>query len=325
MRRRYVLIALGTATVAPRVGSAQQPKKLVRIGVLSPAERTDTRVFAGLRQGLRELGYVEGRNIAIEYRLTAGDFTRLPAMAAELAALPVDIIVTDGGDRITQIALDATRTIPIVTPTNFDPVTAGFAASFARPGGTVTGLTMLAIELCGKRVQLLKEAFPSILRVAALWNPAAAMSAQLDATEAAARDLGLQLYLIKVATPDQLAGALGVALAGAADALVVLPDAMYWNERGRIVALAAQSRVPAIYPEREYADDGGTLAYGPNVADNFRRAAAFIDKILKGEKPGDLPIQQPVKFEFVVNLKTVRALDLTVPQALLARADEVIE
>jgi putative ABC transport system substrate-binding protein len=325
MKRRDVLIALGAAAVAPRVGIAQQPKKLARIGVLSPAERTDTRVFAGLRQGLRELGYVEGRNIAIEYRLTAGDFTRLPAMAAELAALPVDIIVTDGGDRITQIALDATRTIPIVTPTNFDPVAAGFAASFARPGGTVTGLTMLAIELCGKRVQLLKEAFPTILRLAVLWNPAAAMSAQVDATEAAARELGLQLHLIKVATPDQLADALGSVLSGVADALVVLPDAMYWNERGRIVALAAQSLVPAIYPKREYADDGGTLAYGPNVPNNFRRAAAYIDKILKGETPGDLPIQQPVKFELVVNLKTVRALGLTVPQSLLARADEVIE
>jgi putative tryptophan/tyrosine transport system substrate-binding protein len=174
-------------------------------------------------------------------------------------------------------------------------------------------------------VQLLKEAFPTILRLAVLWNPAAAMSAQVDATEAAARELGLQLHLIKVATPDQLADALGSVLSGVADALVVLPDAMYWNERGRIVSLAAQSLVPAIYPKREYADDGGTLAYRPNVPNNFHRAAAYIDKILKGEKPGDLPIQQPVKFELVVNLKTVRALGLTVPQSLLARADEVIE
>jgi putative ABC transport system substrate-binding protein len=325
LKRREFITLLGGATAWSLAARAQQASKPYRIGVLSPAGRTTIRVFDGLRQGLRELGYIDGRNIIIEYRLAAGDFSRLPAMAAELAQLPVDIVVPDGGDKVTQIALNATRTIPIVAPTSFDPVAAGLAASLAHPGGNVTGLTMFAEELSGKRVQLLKEAFPAIRRVAVFWNPAAAPSSQIRGTEVAARELGVRLQPIEITSADQIASGINTALTGEAEGLIIINDAMFWNERVQIVALAARSRLPAIYPEREYADDGGVLAYGPNVPDNFRRAAAYIDKILKGAKPGELPIEQPVKFEFVINRKAGGALGWSVPPTLLARADEVIE
>ena len=324
-RRKFLATLGGAVATWPLTVHAQQAGKPYRIGVLSPAERTTTRVFDGLRQGLRELGYIDGRNIIIEYRLAAGDFSRLPAMAAELAQLPVDIVVPDGGDKITQIALNATRTIPIVAPTSFDPVAAGLAASLAHPGGNVTGLTMFAEELSGKRVQMLKEAFPAIRRVAVFWNPAAAPSSQVRGTEGAARELGVRLQPIEITTAEQIASGFDTALTGEAEGLIVINDAMFWNERAQTVALAARSRLPAIYPEREYADDGGVLAYGPNVPDNFRRAAAYIDKILKGAKPGDLPIEQPVKFEFIINRKAGSALGWAAPPTLLIRADEVIE
>jgi putative tryptophan/tyrosine transport system substrate-binding protein len=322
MKRREIAV-LGGAAAWPLAARAQQAGKPYRIGVLSPAERTTIRVFDGLRQGLRELGYIDGRNIIIEYRLAAGDFSRLPAMAAELAQLPVDIVVPDGGDKITQIALNATRTIPIVAPTSFDPVAAGLAASLAHPGGNVTGLTMFAEELSGKRVQLLKEAFPAIRRVAVFWNPAAAPFSQVCGTEGAARKLGVRLQPIEITTAEQIGSGFDTALTGEAEGLIVI--SMFWNERAQIVALAARSRLPAIYPEREYADDGGVLAYGLNVPDNFRRAGAYIDKILKGAKPGDLPIEQPAKFEFIINRKAGSALGWAVPPTLLVRADEVIE
>jgi ABC-type uncharacterized transport system substrate-binding protein len=326
MQRREFITFLGVAAATwPLVARAQQAKKLVRIGILSPAGQTSTQVFDGLRQGLRELGYVDGENIIIEYRLTAGDFSRLAPMAAELVRIPVDVIVPDGGDGVTQIALDATRTIPIVAPTSWDPVAAGLAASLAHPGGNITGLTMFPEELSSKRVQLLKEAFPAITRIAVFWNPGAAPFSQVRGTEAAARALGMQLQAIGITTAARIAGGFETALDGGAEGLIVINDAMFWNERARIVALAAKSRLPAIYPEREYADAGGVLAYGPNVPDNFRRAAGYIDKILKGVKPGDLPIEQPIKFDFILNLKASRALGLEVPRTLLARADEVIE
>jgi putative ABC transport system substrate-binding protein len=223
------------------------------------------------------------------------------------------------------IAHEATRTIPIVGATlGADPVRAGLAASFAHPGGNVTGFTGFGIELSGKRLQLLKEASPATARIAALWSPTMP-TALRNATEDAARTLGVELRTIEVTTPDQISAGFDTAVAGGTEALVVLPDAMFWNERARIVALAAKYRMPAVYPEREYADDGGLLAYSQNVADQFRRAAGYVDKILKGAKPGDLPIEQPTKFELVVNLKTARSFGLTIPPAILARADEVIE
>jgi putative tryptophan/tyrosine transport system substrate-binding protein len=320
-----IAIALGMALAFGLLpGAAQQPGKVFRIGMLSPAERTSTKVFGGFREGLREFGYVDGENIAIEYRLAAGDYSRLPAMAADLARMPVGLIITDGGDKVAQIAHEATWTIPIIMATSGDPVAAGLAASFPHPGGNVTGFTLHPQELGGKWLLLLTEAFPAVSRIAAWWNPATALPF-LRATEEAARSLGVQLRSVEVASPDGIAGGFETAIADGAEALVIIPSAMFWNERARIVALAAQYRMPAVYPEREYADDGGLLAYGANVPDNFRRAAGYVDKILKGDRPSDLPIQQPVKFELIVNLKTAKALGLTVPPSILARADEVIE
>jgi putative ABC transport system substrate-binding protein len=263
----------------------------------------------------------------IEYRLAAGDYGRLPAMAADLVRLPVDLIVTDT-QRSARAAQEATHTIPIVMATaGADPVAAGLAASLAHPGGNLTGFTGGDIELSGKRVQLLKEAVPGVSRIAAFRNPATPMSpmSSLQATEAAAHALGLQLRPIAVAAPEQIASGFASAVGGGAEALVVLPDAMFWNERGRIVALAAQHRLPAIYEEREYANEGGLISYGRNVSEQFRQAAGYVNKILKGARPADLPIQQPTRFELVVNLKTAQSLRLTIPPSILARADEVIE
>jgi putative ABC transport system substrate-binding protein len=327
MRRAACLIAVALGALganAPLPSVAQEARRVFRIGILSPAARPDTAIFDAFRKGLADLGYIDGQNIRIEYQLAAGDHSRLPAMAGELVRLPVDIIVTDGR-KSAQIAHEATRTIPIVGPTlGADPVTAGLAASLARPGGNVTGFTGFGPELSGKRLELLKEAVPAISRMAALWNPASPMIIR-RATEEAAGILGVELRTIEVAVPDEISTGFEAAEAGGAEALVVVPDAMFWNERARIVALAAKHRMPAIYPEREYADDGGLLAYGPSIPDQFRRAATYVDKILKGAKPADLPVQQSTAFELVINLKTAKALGLTVPQSLLARADEAIE
>ena len=245
-------------------------------------------------------------------------------MAADLVRLPVDLIVTDSGIA-TQIAQQASRAIPIVAATaGSDPVATGLAASLAHPGGNVTGFTGGDIELSRKRVELLREVLPAVSRIGVLRNPAMPMSS-FQATEQAARALGLQLRPIPVATPGEIHAGFEAAVAGGAEALVVLPDGMFWNERGRIVALAAQYRVPVMYEEREYANDGGLISYGRNVSENFRQAAGYVDKILKGAKPGDLPIQQPTRFELVVNLKTAQGLGLTIPPSILDRADEVIE
>jgi ABC-type uncharacterized transport system substrate-binding protein len=319
-----IAMALGAALVAgPLPGAAQQPEKVFRIGILSPAERSSTKIFDAFREGLHDLGYVEGQNIIIEYRLAAGDYRRLPTLAGELVRFPVDLIVTDG-QISTLVAHQATLTIPIVGGVGSDPVAAGLVRSFAHPGGNVTGFSPLGAELGAKRLQLLKEAVPAISRIAALWN--AAEGPLGLSTEEAARTLGLQLRPVEIATPEEIAAGFEAVEASGAEAVVIAPVAMFWNHRVRIVTLAAQYRMPAIYPEREYADDGGLLAYGRNVPDLWRRVlAGYVDKILKGANPADLPVQQPTKFELVVNLKTAKALGLTIPQSILARADEVIE
>ena len=326
--RRSILAAMtfGAITaIAPLPSAAQQQLgKVPRIGILSPAEQPSTKVFDAFRKGLRALGYIEGRNITIEYRLAGGNIGRLPALAGELARLPVDVMVTDAL-KSAQAAREAAPTIPIVMAAGpADPVAAGLVQSFAHPGGNVTGFIFQPAELGGKRLQLLKDAFPTVSRIAALWNPAG-FALALRATEEAARTLGVQLRTINIATPDQIGAGFEMAVAGDADGLDVLPDAMFWNNRAQIVAPSAKSRLPAIYPEREYADDGGLLAYGAEATDSFRQAAGYVEKILKGTKPGDLPIQQPTRFALVVNLKTARALGLTIPPPILARADEVIE
>jgi putative ABC transport system substrate-binding protein len=323
--RRSVIAGLATLLVAPKRSSAQQaPAKLPRIGILSPAARPDTAIFDAFRKGLADLGYIDGANIKIEYRLAAWDYGRLPAMAADLVRLRVDIILTDG-QRAAQSAQEATQTIPIVAATaGADPVATGLAASLANPGGNLTGFTGAGAELSGKRVQLLKDAVPGVSRVAALWDPVTLRSI-LQATKEGARTLGLDLRTVEVAVPEDIPAGFDAAVGADAQALVVLPDGMFWNERARIVALAAHHRLPAIYEDRAYAADGGLLSYGRDVSEQFRLAAGYVDKILKGAKPADLPIQQPTRFQLVVNLKTAKALELTIPPSILDLADEVIE
>jgi putative tryptophan/tyrosine transport system substrate-binding protein len=299
--------------------------KVFQIGILSPAVSPATKAFDAFRDGLRELGYIDGANIRIEYRLAAWDYGRLPAMAADLVRMPVDVIVVDGGQKVAQIAKDATHTIPIVAATaGADPVTTGLAVSLAHPGANLTGFTGSGAELSGKRVQLLKDAVPGVSRIAALRNPAALIST-FQTTEEAARTLGLELRTVEVAAPDDIPAGFEAAVGAGAEALVVLPDAMFWNERERIIALAAQHRLPAIYEDRAYAIDGGLLSYGRDVSEQFRLAAGYVDKILKGAKPADLPIQQPTRFQLVVNLRTAKTLGLTILAAILDLADEVIE
>jgi putative ABC transport system substrate-binding protein len=329
MRQRHFVTAVVAVLVAASAGSfAQQPSgKVPRVGILTPADSDRTPIFDAFRAGLRDLGYVEGRNVVLEFRVTRGDFTRLPKLAAELVSLPVDVIVTDGGPAVTRICMEATSQIPIVMGTSgVDPVLFGLVSSLSHPGGNVTGFTLMHTELIAKRLELLRTAFPETSTVAILFNPSnPAREAYLGPVETAARSMGVALAArIEAGSADALL-ALRPTVFSSANGVLVLPDAMFWNHRRAIVAVVNAARLPAIYPEREYADDGGLMAYGANVPDNFRRAAGYVDHILKGAKPGDLPVQEPTKFDFIVNLKTAKELGLTIPQTILARVDEVIE
>jgi putative ABC transport system substrate-binding protein len=283
---------------------------------------------AGFRQGLRDLGYVEGSNVAIEFRDAEGKLERLPALAAELAALKVDVIVV-GGTVAAVAAKQATKTVPIVFVSAIDPVTDGLVTSLARPGGNVTGLSTLAPELIGKRLEQLKQAVPGVSQVAVLWQPGALGERterdMLKETEFAAQALRVRLHFVAVRGPDDFDSAFSDMTKARAGALTVLGTTTLINERRRLVDLAAKNRLPAVYGLREYVDAGGLMCYGPNNADMFRRAATYVDKILKGAKPGDLPVEQPTKFELVINLKAAKALGITIPQSVLARADEVIQ
>ena len=325
MRRRRVVIAvLAALLIAPDRSAGQQTQaKIPRVGMLSVAESDRAAHFDAFRQGLRDLGYVEGRNIILEFRLVRGNLSLGPQMAAELVALPVDIIVVEG---LTPNAADATSRIPIIAPALMDPVQRGLAVSLSRPGGNITGFTLMHTELNAKRLELLHTAFPHITAVTALVNPSApSHKLALEQTETAARLLGLGSVAIVEAQSVAALRAFRPAVFSEAGAFIVIPDGVFYTYRRDIVGLVNAARLPAIYPEREYADDGGLMAYGANVADNFRRAADYVDRILKGTKPGDLPIQEPVKFDFVVNLRTAQELGFTIPQLILARADEVIE
>ena len=272
--------------------------------------------------------YVDGRSVVIEYRDAEGKYDRLPARAAELVALKVDVIVA-ADTPAALAAKQATRTLPIVFIGAGDPVTIGLVTSLARPGGNVTGLSLLAPELVGKRLELLKQAVPGVGRVAALWQPGfvgeRTEKDMLKEVEVTARALGVRLQFVEARGPADFDRAFSDMTRARADALTVLGSAMFANERRRVVDLAAKNRLPGVYGFREYVDAGGLMAYGPNVADLFQRAATYADKILKGAKPGDLPVEQPTKFELVLNLKTAKALGLTIPQSVLVRADQVIE
>jgi len=280
------------------------------------------------RQGLRDLGYVEGRNLVIEYRDAEGKFDRLPALAAELVALNVDVIVAPIGVAALA-AKQATRTIPIVFTSVADPVTDGVVTSLARPGGNVTGLSIFNPELVGKCLQLLTQAVPGLSRVAALWAQGTyderMEKDMLKGAEVAARALGVRLQFVEARGPEDFDRAFSDMTSAGAGGLTTLPSLILFNERRRLVDLAAKNRLPAVYYVRQFVDAGGFMAYGVNGADLTRRAATYVDKILKGAKPADLPVEQPTKFELIINLKTAKTLGLTVPPLLIAQADAVIE
>ncbi len=310
----------------PVAAEPQEAAKVARIGFLTANAVPDR--SEAFRQGLRDLGYVEGRNVVIEYRDADGKPERLPALAAELVALNVHVIVAP--TTVAAVAAtQATTTLPIVFAGASDPVTSGLVTSLARPGGNVTGLSILGPELVGKRLELLTQAVPGVSRVAVLRHPGTSGERtgkeMLKEADVAGRALGVRLQFVEARGPADFDRAFSDMTRGRAGALTVLVSAMFVNERRRLVDLAAKNRLPAVYPWREYVDAGGLMAYGPNVADLFRRAATYVDKILKGAKPGDLPVEQPTKFELVINLKTAKALGLTIPQSVLGRADQVIQ
>jgi len=323
-----VVLALSLAFEVPAV-EAQQATKVPRIGVLlTNSQSVHSTHVAALRQGLREHGYVEGRNIVIDYRYGDANFDRLPQLAAELVGLGVDLIVTSGTPA-TRAAQNATRTIPIVMTVVGDPINSGFIASYARPGGQVTGLTQLSTELNGKRLELLKEAFPKVSRLAVLSDASASVqgvSPALRDTLTVAQALGINLLPLQLRDPDpDLESAFRTATRERAGALLVVAGPVQERHQKRIVDLAAKNRLPAMYAQRGYVDVGGLMAYAVSLPDLFRRAATYVDKILKGAKPADLPVEQASKFELVVNLKTAKALGLTIPQSILTRADEIIQ
>ena len=330
MRRRAFIMLVGRAALAGLFttafrATAQQTAKIPRVGILSPASSEEAATLAAFRKGICDLGYVEGQTIVLDFRVSKGDYDVLPALAVQLVRVPIDVIVTDTTSA-TQAAASATRTIPIVmAASGGDPVALGFAASLNKPGGNVTGVLLLSVQLSEKRLQLLKLAFPAITRVAVLFNPTSAIGPPgLRATEQAAKLLGITINPIAVSSPAELR-ALTPATLAESEGLIGTADAMLWNNRATILALASSARIPALYSEREYADDGGLIAYGANVPEHFHQAAGYVDRILRGDKPGDLPINASSKVDFVVNLRTARALGLAISPDFLSGANEVIE
>jgi putative ABC transport system substrate-binding protein len=329
MDRRIFLTTVAGLLAAPLAAEAQQAAKIARIGLLATNLAANSHVWEDFRQGLRDLGYVEGRNVVIESRDAEGKPERFPALAAELVALKVDVIFLGGGTRAALAAMQATRTVPIVFAGVPDPVAIGLVTSLARPGGNVTGLSGFATELVGKCLEQLKQAVPGVSRVAVLWPPGALPERTekdyLKAADVAARALGVRLQVVEARGPEDFDRAFSDMTRARAGALTVLPYQFFVNERRRLVDLAAKNRLPAVYPLREFVDAGGLMSYGWNLTDLYRRAATYVDRILKGTKPADLPVEQPTKFELVINLKTAKALGLTIPPSLLGRADRVIE
>jgi len=307
---------------APSPAHAQVVAKTPRIGMLTTAFDPHPG-FEAFRQGLRALGYVEGQSIALESRYAEGHFERLPALAAELVRLKVDLIFAEGVLAV-RAAQHASGTIPIVFTIGTDPVGLGLVASLARPGGNTTGVSFNEPELMGKRLELLKEAVPGVTHVAYLWNATPASARALQETERAAHASGVQLHPVEVREPYPFDEAFATMVEAHADALITKPSAVFFGRRAQIVDLAARTRLPGLFPEREFAEAGGLMAYVPNFPALFRRAATYVDKILKGAQPADLPVERPMKFELVINLKTAKALGLTIPPTLLFQADEVI-
>jgi ABC-type uncharacterized transport system substrate-binding protein len=326
MNRRSALI-LGLALfTAPLAAEAQQAAKVLRIGFLGNSTAAlEANLVGPFREGLRELGYVEGRNILIEYRWAEGKNERLPALIAELIALKVDVIVTAGTPAALAVK-KATTSIPLVMAAVGDPVGVGLVASLAQPGGNVTGLSAIAPDLEGKRLELLREVVPKLSHIAVLWNPDNPLYAgSLKETRAAAQVLGIEVQLLGVRTGEDFPAAFAAILKEPPSALLVLADRIFLHNRARIVDFEAKHRLPGMYPYRELVEAGGLMSFGPSYAGMHRRAATYVDKILKGAKPADLPVEQPTEFDLVINLKTAKALGLTIPPSLLLRADQVIE
>ena len=314
-----VIAVMGVGAMA----QAQQSTKIPRIGYLGGAAPFPPRREA-FRQGLRDLGYVEGKNIIIEWRSGEGKADRVPGLAAELVRLKVEVIVTDGSGS-TRSAKQATSTIPIVMAQDADPVGTGFVASLARPGGNITGLSTLAPEISGKQLELLKETVPKLSRVAVFGTSAVPGNAEaLRATELAAGALKVQLQYFEIRDRKDIETVFQAARKERADAVLALASRVLLTDRTQVAELAVKSRLPAIYGEREHVEAGGLMTYGVSIADLFRRGASYVDKILKGAKPADLPVEQPTKFEFIVNLKAAKHIGLTIPPNVLARADKVI-
>jgi len=329
MKRREFITLLGGATAWPLTARAQQPAgRVYRIGYLSVASREQLLPFIkAFEEGLRSLGYRAGGSVAIEYRFADGQTERLPALASDLVRLGVDIIIAAGSIPIVLAAMKATTTIPIVMPTGLDPVGSGLVASLARPGGNVTGLAVdTGDEILGKRFELLKETLPKLSRLGILWNPDVAFvrNRQTSMTETA-RTLGLTTIPVEARGVDTLEQAFATMVRERAQAFILQGDSVLFNYRGQIAEMALRNRLPAVSLQKEYADAGFLLTYGADIRDLYRRSAVYVDKIFKGAKPADLPVEQPTKFELVINLKTAKALGLEIPANLLAFADEVIE
>jgi putative ABC transport system substrate-binding protein len=318
----FVVVLLAIAVIA----EAQQPNKIQRIGVLAPSSAYFlSSQLEAFRQALRELGYVEGQNIAIEYRYAEGKLDRLPALAGELVRLKVDIIVA-ASTPAALAAKNATKEIPIVFETIIDPVASGVAASLARPGGNITGVTMGGAELYGKRLELLKETIPKLTRAGILWNPTStAAQLNLKETRAAAQPLKLEVQSLEVRSPEDIEPAFDAATRAKVSAMMITQSPPLTMYSKRIVDLAARHRLPVIYPQRQWPDSGGLMSYGSNVDDSYRRLASYVDRILKGVKPVDLPVERSTKMELVINLKAAKQIGLTIPPNVLARADKVIK
>ena len=327
--RRHILIAIGAgALAAPMTALSQQKGKVWRIGFLAPRSRptsAEPDVYSAFPQGMRELGYVEGKNFIIEWRFADGNFERLPGLAAELVLMKVDVIVA-AGTVATQVAQRATTTIPIVIAASLDPVGSGFVKSLTRPGGNITGLSLATSDFSPKHLELLMTAVPKLSRVAVLVNPDnSAHPAVLKSVQAAAQKLGVQVLPVNARTPEDIERGFAMMKRERAEAVIVAADAFFVLQWRQIAELALRHRLASMATNRQHAEAGGLMSYGQNVADFYRRAATFVDKILKGAKPGELPIEQPAIFELVINRKTAKALGISLPQELLLRADKVIE
>jgi putative ABC transport system substrate-binding protein len=321
-RRAFLFGALLTLAVPRAAGAQQQAGKVYRIGFLRAGQPPETYV-EGLQQGLRERGYVDGQNVVVEFRATDGSFDQLPRFAEELVRSKVDVIVASAAPAALA-AKRVTTSVPIVFVGVHDPVELGLVPSLARPGGNITGLATNAADLAGKRLELLRAIIPRLRRVAVGWQPANPTNPiQLKGAQVAARTLGVQLVPVSVQGPNDFDSA--VASVRGTDGLLMLESPFFTTHRARLAELAAKNRLPTIYGQREYVEAGGLMSYGTDFQDLFRRAARYVDKILKGAKPAGLPVEQPTKFEFVINWKTAKALGLTIPPSVLARADEVIQ